>query len=68
MPDNLLELQGAEPVYREFEGWGDISQATCKEELPKTLLDFLSYLEKETHFEIAFIGNGRGQNSVIRIC
>ena len=68
MPDNLLELQGAKPVYREFEGWGDISQATCKEELPKTLLDFLSYLEKETHFEIAFIGNGRGQNSVIRIC
>lgn len=67
MPDNLLELQGAEPVYREFDGWGDISRATCKEELPEALLKFLSYVEEETHFKIAFVGNGRGQNSLINM-
>lgn len=67
MPDNLMELQGAVPVYREFDGWGDISQATCKDELPEALLEFLSYVEKETHFKIAFVGNGRGQNSLIKM-
>ena len=67
MPDNLLELQGAEPVYREFDGWGDISQATYKEELPEALLKFLAYVEEETHFKIAFVGNGRGQKSLINM-
>ena len=67
MPDNLLELKGAVPVYREFVGWGDITHVTCKEELPETLLQFLAFVEKETNFKIAFVGNGRGQNALIKL-
>lgn len=67
MPDNLLELEGAVPIYHEFDGWGDISQSTCKEELPDALLQFLTFVEKETNFEIAFVGNARGQEALIKL-
>lgn len=67
MPDNLLELEGAVPIYYEFDGWGDITQATCKDELPDTLLRFLKFVEEKTNFEIAFGGNGRGQGALIKL-
>lgn len=67
MPDNLLEVEEATPVYEELEGWGDISQVNSKEELPIALRKFLEFVEKETNFEVAYIGNGRGQEALIKM-
>ena len=67
MPDNLLEVEEAMPVYEELEGWGDISQVNSKEELPIALRKFLEFIEKETNFEVAYIGNGRGQEALIKM-
>lgn len=67
MPDNLLDVESATPIYQEFEGWGDISKATCKEDLPENLLKFLKFIEDETNFKIEYIGNGRTQKALIKL-
>lgn len=67
MPDNLLDVESATPIYQEFEGWGDISKATCKEDLPEALLKFLKFVEDETNFKIEYIGNGRKQGALIKM-
>lgn len=67
MPDNLLDVETATPIYKEFEGWGDISKATCKDDLPENLLKFLKFIEDETNFKIEYIGNGRTQKALIKL-
>lgn len=67
MPDNIKELEGAKPIYKEFDGWGDISNAKTKNDLPKPLIDFLNFIKENTEFDISYIGNGRGKNSLIKL-
>lgn len=67
MPDNIKELEGAQPIYKEFNGWGDISNAKTKSDLPKPLIDFLNFVKENTGFSISYIGNGRGKNSLIKL-
>ncbi len=67
MPDNIKELEGAQPIYKEFEGWGDISSAKTNGDLPKALLEFLNFIERNTNSKISYIGNGRGKNSLIKL-
>ena len=67
MPDNIKELEGAQPIYKEFKGWGDISNVKTKSDLPNPLIDFLNFIKENTEFDISYIGNGRGKNSLIRL-
>lgn len=67
MPDNILELEGAVPIYKEFDGWGQIEDLNFKENLPDNLIRFLEFIEAETGFKIAYVGNGRKQKALINM-
>lgn len=67
MPDNIEDLKEAKPIYKEFSGWGDISNVTTKDMLPNELLYFLNFIEEETKFKIEYIGNGRNRNALIKL-
>lgn len=67
MPDNIAELEGATPIYKNFSGWGDISKCDRASDLPKSLLIFINYIEEATGFKINYIGNGRKQKALIKM-
>ena len=54
------------PVYEEFEGnFGDISNITRREDLPKQALKYLERVEELVGCPIKFIGTGAGRENMI---
>lgn len=54
------------PVYEEFEGnFGDISNITKREDLPKNALLYLNRIEEIVGVPIKFIGTGAGRENMI---
>ncbi|OLS25306.1 MAG: Adenylosuccinate synthetase [Candidatus Heimdallarchaeota archaeon LC_3] len=53
IPPSVLKIKNYQSIYKEFEGWGILSKnqwlTICqkgKDSLPKSLLDFISFIEK----------------------
>lgn len=63
-PLTQTEWNNSIPVYREFDGWGDISQCKSYEDLPQAAKQYVEFIEKEVGVPIKFIGvgpnNGQG--------
>jgi len=54
------------PVYKEFKGWKqNISTITSYEKLPKALVEYVSFIEKETGIQISIISTGPDRNQTI---
>lgn len=65
VPSNLCDV-AIEPVYKEFEGWKeDISVCKSMEELPKTFLDYIAFIENYTGVEISIISIGPDREQTI---
>jgi adenylosuccinate synthase len=57
-----------EPVYRDMPSWKeDLTGKTKKEELPKELLDYVSFIEKETGIPVTYVGVGPDREQTIRM-
>ena len=55
-------------VYKKFPGWkSDITNCKKKEELPKELISYLNYIEKETGVEIKYLSVGPDRIQTIEI-
>lgn len=55
-----------EPVYKEFKGWKcDITKANCENDLPKELLDYVAFIEKETGVLVKIISVGPDRDATI---
>ena len=55
-----------EPVYKEFKGWNtDISKARTEGELPKELLEYVAFIEKETGVPVSIISVGPDRDATI---
>ncbi len=55
-----------EPIYKTFEGWKeDISNFTNEKNLPKTFIDYVSFLEKELETPISIISVGPDRKQTI---
>lgn len=55
-----------EPVYVELKGWKtDLTQLEHKEQLPKELTDYISYIEKETKVPISIVSIGPDRKQTI---
>lgn len=58
MPYDILSIQ-PEPVWHELEGWKeDLTSITDKNELPKKLVEYIQYLEKELNVPIKYLSVG----------
>jgi adenylosuccinate synthase len=55
-----------EPVYIELKGWKtDLTQLEHKEQLPKELTDYITYIEKETQVPISIVSIGPDRKQTI---
>ncbi len=64
LPYDLEDV--AEPVYQELSGWKtDITKITSEKDLPKTLLDYLKFIQDTINVPIKIISVGPGREETI---
>lgn len=63
-PASLEELALCEPIYEEFDGWGEISHIRNYEDLPENTKKYLKRIEELCNVKISMVGVGpsRAQN------
>lgn len=67
-PASLDDLAKCEPVYEEFEGWGEeVANARSYEELPLNAKKYLSRIEELTDTKISIVGVGPRRDQTIRV-
>lgn len=66
-PASLEDLEKCEPIYEEFEGWGDISSITEYKKLPTQVLRYLERIEELCGTKIALLSVGPKRNQTIVI-
>lgn len=66
-PASLEDLEKCEPIYEEFEGWGDISDITEYNKLPTSLLRYLERIEELCGTKISLLSVGPNRNQTIVI-
>jgi adenylosuccinate synthase len=60
--------EGIEPVYIEFDGWKqDISKCKGEDDLPKPLMDYLSFIAKETGVKISYLSVGPDRVQTLKV-
>ncbi len=65
MPYNIEE-QNVTPIYSELKGWQqDLTKLTNYQQLPKELLDYISFLEKELEVPIKVVSVGPDRTQTI---
>ncbi len=54
------------PIYKEFKGWKtDITSMTKESELPKELMEYIQFIEKETGVPVRIVSVGPARNATI---
>ncbi|MBK7816108.1 MAG: adenylosuccinate synthase [Sphingobacteriaceae bacterium] len=57
-----------QPVYTTVKGWGvDLTDVTDKTKLPKELMDYIKFIEKETETPITIVSVGPDRTQTIRM-
>lgn len=65
-PASLDDLEKCEPIYEEFEGWGEeVANARSYEELPENAKKYLKKIEEFTGVEIAIVSVGPKRDQTI---
>lgn len=54
-----------EPVYREFDGWGDLTCASSYESLPSSFKEYVEFIEAETGVPVKIISVGPDRSQTI---
>ncbi len=66
-PASIEDLKECEPIYEEFEGWGDISDIKEYNKLPISLLRYLERIEELCGTELSIISVGPKRSQTIMI-
>ncbi|WP_040214724.1 adenylosuccinate synthase [Clostridium polynesiense] len=67
-PASLEDLAECQPIYEEFEGWGEeITQAESYEGLPQNAKKYLKRIEEFTGTKVSVISVGPKRNQTIRV-
>jgi adenylosuccinate synthase len=57
-----------EPVYEELPSWDkDLTGISRKEELPRELLDYIAFIEKETGIPLSYVSVGPDREQIIKM-
>jgi adenylosuccinate synthase len=55
-----------EPVYKEFKGWkADITKSKTEADLPKELMEYIKFIEKETGVPITIVSVGPNRDATV---
>ena len=61
-----IQEKNVNPIYKEFEGWDeDLTQKESFEILPKTLKEYISFIEKELNIPISIVSVGPDRKQTI---
>ena len=61
-----IQEKNVKPIYKEFEGWDeDLTQKESFENLPKTLKEYISFIEKELNIPISIVSVGPDRKQTI---
>ena len=67
-PASLNDLEKCEPIYEEFEGWGEeVAEARSYDELPINAKKYLKRIEELTGTKISIVGVGPRRDQTIRV-
>ncbi|VYU65955.1 adenylosuccinate synthase [Clostridium tertium] len=67
-PASLKDLAKCEPIYEEFEGWGEeVAEARSYDELPLNAKKYLERIEELTGTKISIVGVGPRRDQTIRV-
>ncbi len=67
-PASLNDLAKCEPIYEEFEGWGEeVAEARSYNELPLNAKKYLTRIEELTGTKISIVGVGPKRDQTIRV-
>lgn len=67
-PASLEDLAKCEPIYEEFDGWGEeVANARSYEELPLNAKKYLSRIEELIKTKISIVSVGPKRNQTIRV-
>lgn len=67
-PASLEDLAKCEPIYEEFQGWGEeIEEARSYEELPENAKIYLKKIEEFTGTKVAIVSVGPKRDQTIRV-
>ncbi len=65
LPFNI-EPENVKPIYKELAGWAkDLTSLSNEAELPKNLMDYIAYLEKELNVPISIVSVGPDRTQTI---
>ncbi|AOW19706.1 adenylosuccinate synthase [Urechidicola croceus] len=61
-----IEPENVKPIYTEFKGWKeDLTTMTSANQLPKNLLDYIAFIEKEVEVPIKIVSVGPDRKQTI---
>ena len=61
-----INSENIEPIYKSFNGWeDDLTQKEDFDDLPKSLKDFISYIEKELNIPMSIVSVGPDRKQTI---
>ncbi|MBS5886562.1 adenylosuccinate synthase [Clostridium sp.] len=67
-PASLDDLAKCEPIYEEFDGWGEeVAKARSYNELPENAKKYLTRIEELTGTKISIVGVGPRRDQTIRV-
>ena len=67
-PASLEDLAKCEPVYEEFDGWGDeVADARSYDELPENAKKYLKRIEEFTGTDISIVSVGPKRDQTMRV-
>lgn len=67
-PASLEDLAACEPVYEEFDGWGDeVAAARSYDELPENAKKYLKRIEEFTGTDISIVSVGPKRDQTMRV-
>jgi len=68
-PANIAVLEKAKPIYKTFRGWKQFDWTTCKarDDLPKEMREYISFIEKELKVPIKFVSYGPDRKETMMI-
>ena len=65
-PASLADLEECQPVYEEFEGWGEeVAQARTYQELPFNVKKYLARIEEITGVQVSIVSVGPKRDQTI---